>query len=246
MKRSISVILFLVLAVCSGVARDKKIASDNHGLVVRGEVLGLVREHKDDRILIHVKLNTRFTNQGTQPIILFKPAVDAHRSGYWLGGWSLYLTEEKAKQKDPIFADGYWESISGSDFYRNLSNKLDVEAPPSEQTKILAPNETWEFPDQFQIYFESEKHTRIPEHRTWEEMQEFSPRLWLSISYEISPWNVEYFKPNLIRKLSKRWKQFGSVLVESNRDDRLNNFVISSEAMPIDFSQAVANSAAPR
>ena len=65
-------------------------------------------------------------------------------------------------------------------------------------------------------------------------MQEFPSKLWLTVSYEILPWNVEFFKKDLISKLQERWKKYGNILLERD-SGRFNNFIISSSPMMIDF-----------
>lgn len=209
--------------------------AENYGLVVRGKVADLEVEKSKDAVLFYVKLDVEFINEGTEPLILFKPDVN---NRYWLGSWSLYLTQKDAKSGKDIFGDGYWQSVSSSESYRKLAERLDVKIPPSDYTKTLQPKESWTFSDDFRIYFEAEKRTRFPEHKTWREMHVFPSKLWLGITYELSPWNVEYFEPNLIRKLQKRWKQFGNVLVEEKKEGRFNHFHIESEPMFVDFGLA--------
>jgi hypothetical protein len=243
MKVAVFIISLLLLAGAQSPVQAENSGNkepENHGLVLRGQVVKLEVEQKRDAVLFHVQLNVRLVNEGTKPIILFKPSIDSRfekEGRYWLGGWSLYLTEG-AKDSKAIFADGYWESVIGSDFYRTLAGALDVKTPPADYTRTLQPGETWEFPDEFRIYFEAEKHTRWPEHKTWKEMQNYPAQVWLRIAYELSPWNIEFFKPDLLRKLSKRWDKFGTVLVKAKREGRFNHFGITSEPMSLDFSQA--------
>jgi hypothetical protein len=208
------------------------------GLVIRGKVTGLETVENDKNFVrFKVKLDVEFANEGSQPIILFKPDGDKNR--YWLGGWSLYQTEEDAKNQKSIFGDGYWQSVAGSENYRKLAEKLDVETPPGDYTKILQPKEIWSFADDFQITFEAAKSNSFPVRKTWKEMRELSSlKLQMRIIYELSPWNIEYFKPNLIRKLQKRWKNYGSVLVDKESEGTDSFFRYSSEPMTIDFNQA--------
>lgn len=229
----ISLFLLALFVTCAALPSFGQCGNENCGLVIRGRVTDLELERRKDELLFFVNLDVEFVNEGSQPIILF---TNEFPEGYWLGGWSLY--ENADTKSGAIFRDGYWQSIIGSDSYRELAEKLDVAAPPSENTKLLRPKEVWRFPDDFVLSFEAEKHSRFPEQKTWKEMQDYPSTLYLTISYELSPWNVEYFKPNLIRKLSRRWKDHGNVLVERVRDGRFNHFVISSERMLIDLSKA--------
>lgn len=242
MKRASAVLLLLLLpAAAQAFARGADCGgSETCGLVIRGEVAGLEVEKADDHVNFHVRLNVEFRNEGTEPIILFAPEFKDYsgerRSGYWLGGWLLYKTEAEAAGGRPIFSDGYWQSVSGSEDYRGLAEALDVKSPPGEHTIILRPGESWKSPDTFRIYFTTGEH--VSYRLKWEEMQAFPPRLWLVVEYELSPWNVEHFKPGLIRKLKRRWAAYGNVLVTKKKEDGFNLFRTESQPMLIDFSRA--------
>ncbi len=234
--RQFSIIVTIFLTLCFAQNSFAQCESEGCGLVISGKVTNLEVDRSDKTFVrFKVNLDVRFSNLGTEPIILFKPEFG---DGYWLGGWSLYQSEEDAKNFKAIFGDGYWQSVAGGERYRKLAEKLDVKTPPNDFTKILKPKDSWEFTSDFQISFEAEKHYRYPELKTWKEMQEFPTKLWLKTRYELSPWNVEYFKPNLIRNLQDRWKAFGNVLVSKEKEDRFNLFRYASEPMLIDFSQA--------
>lgn len=210
-------------------------SDENCGLTIRGKVLRAEADYSEkNAVKFKVWLDVEFGNEGNRPIILFKPEFD---DGYWLGGWSLYPDENDAIKGKAIFSDGYWQSNSRGDSERNLSEKLNVKVPPAEYTKILQPKEIWKFQDEFQIYFEKDKNA-FPPRKTWKELQAYPSTLWLRIAYELSPWNVENFKPDLIRKLRSRWNTIGNVLVEKEKEGKHNHFIISSAPMEIDFSQA--------
>lgn len=231
MRSTKSILLFAFLFLAS-IQIFAQCNTEDCGLVVRGNVIDLQREDTKDFVLFYVKLDVEFVNEGNQPIILF---TNEFPDGYWLGGWTLYENKDDEKA---IFGDGYWQSIIGSPAYRQMAEKLDVKTPPGNLTKILPPKASWKFKDDFRISFEAEKHTRFPERMTWSEMQAFPSKLWMTIVYELSPWNIEYFRPNLIPKLKERWKNFGNVLLEEDKESRFNHFRFNSEPMLIDFSEA--------
>lgn len=250
MRKAFPVLLLLLLACGQASAQERGAGGpepETRGLVIRGEVTGVEVERDKDSVKFYVRLNVEFVNEGAETIILFGPstyASDMPGERYWLGGWTLYANEAEAKSGRAIFGDGYWESVMGSDYYRDLAYSLDVKTPPESHTKLLGPKESWKFPDSFRIYFEAETHQRWPEKKTWQEMQAYPSPLWLRIHYELSPWNVEFFKPDLIRRLAKRWRKFGNVLVEKKKEGRFNHFHAASEPMPIDLSQAKPKAAA--
>lgn len=217
---------FLLLASIEIFAQCK---TENCGLVVRGKVFDLKVDRSDKNyVKFFATIDAEFVNNGTENIILFKPEFE---DGYWLGGRSLSVTETG----ESIFGYGLWQSVSGAESYRKLAAKLDVKTPPKDLTVILKPNEKWTLRSEMDIFFGSK--TLGLGTKTWEEMQKVPSKLWLSVSYEILPWNVEYFKPKLIRKLQKRWKDYGNILIEKEESSH-NHFIISSEPMMIDFSQA--------
>lgn len=203
------------------------------GLVVRGKVAELeVDRSEKDYVRFYATIDAEFINEGTENVILFKPEFE---EGYWLGGKSTSISEKG----ESIFGYGLWQSISGAESYRLLAAKLDVKSPPGDLTIILHPNEKWGLRSKTDIVFSAEEEMNtVPKKKSWKEMQEFPSKLWLSVSYELNPWNIEYFKPNLIRELKKRWKNYGNVLVEKEKEGRFNHFIISSEPMEIDFSKA--------
>lgn len=226
--KKFSIALFLV--ICFSLSVFAQCKDENCGLVVRGKVTNLEVDRSDKNyVRFYAAIDAEFINEGTENIILFKPEFE---DGYWLGGKSLSVTENG----ESIFGYGLWQSVSGADSYRKLAERLDVKTPLKDLTITLKPNEKWNLQSKTDIFFGAKK-LGLGE-KTWEEMEKFPSQLWLIVSYEINPWNVEYFKSNLIRKLKKRWKAFGNVLVENEKDGRFNHFIITSEPMLIDFSQA--------
>ncbi len=233
--------LFLIssILILFTVQTFAKCKTENCSLVLRGKIVDLEIDRSNKKnVQFYVNLAMEFKNESSEPIILFKPNTGNSylEDRYWLGGYSLYL---KQNEKPPL-VDGAWESIMGSPFYHELAGKLDTKTPSNEYTKILKPNETWYFDDKTVIGFSAEEEdiNSYPRRRSWKEMKELSSQFWLIVSYELNPWNVEYFKPKLIRKLRKRWKDFGNILIEKDSDSRFSHFTSSSEPMEIDFSKA--------
>lgn len=233
-------LILLFLIICFALSVFSQCKDVNCGLVVRGKVTDLEVERSEKRyVKFFATINAEFINEGTENVILFKPEFS---DGYWLGGRSLSVTETG----ESVFGYGLWQSVSGADSYRKLAEKLDIKTPPKDLTIILKPNEKWNLLSKTDIFFSAKEETiisnSISKERSWKEMQEFPSKLWLSVSYEILPWNVEYFKPNLIKKLQKRWKNYGNVLIDDEEEkeshNHFNHFIISSEPMLIDFSQA--------
>lgn len=233
----IKTVLVSFLFIIFTISASAKCKTENCGLVVRGKVTDLEIDHYiKDYVGFIVSLEVELKNESDEPIILFKPYVESQgMKYYWLGGRILRVE----KDEKPIYIEGQWESVMGSPSYRKLAEKLDTKTPSEEYTKILQPNETWKFEDKTFIRFSEkiEKYS-FSNNKSWEEMQELPSKLWLTISYELNPWNVEYFKPKLLRKLRKRWKKFGNIPIGKFNDSEFSHFNISSEPMMIDFSKA--------
>ncbi len=216
-----------------------KCETETCGLVVRGTITDIqIERSKQDYISFEIGLAMEFKNESSRPIILFKPNTNNSYfdDRYYLGAQSLFEIEtEKIVHID----GGAWESVMGSPFYKQLADKLDTKTPLPEFTKILQPDEVWSFADKSQLGFAvKEDKWGMDRRKTWGEMQQISSTLWLQVHYELSPWNVEFFKPNLLRKLAKRWRNYGNVAIEPKKDGSFNHFMISSQPMIIDFSLA--------
>src|SRR5687767_10705 len=110
MRKTAPVLLLLLLAFGQAFAQGKEgPGSETRGLVIRGEVTGLEVERDKNSVIFHANLNVEFVNEGTETVILFGPTISGSRDDpgmrYWLGGWSLYTTEEEAKTGREIFGD---------------------------------------------------------------------------------------------------------------------------------------------
>lgn len=230
-------LLILSILFVGSIQAFAQSSDEGHGLVIRGKVkeIETVSTEKGS-VKFKVALDVEFSNEGNKPIILFKPE---HEFGYWLGGWSLSIEDGKAPRRT-ILTDGYWQSLSGSKEYRDLADRLDVKIPPTEFTKILQPKEIWKLDSELSLAFDATG----PKYRccvAWDEVQTFPSKAFqMRITFELSPWNVEYFRPGLIRKLQRRWKNYGNVLVQSKKEDRFNLFRYTSEPILIDLSKAAA------
>lgn len=233
----IKLFIFSSILLVMAIQVFAKCKTENCGLLVHGKVVdSTIDRNVKDYVDFVVNLEIEFKNESDESILLFKPYIQSHGMRYWLGGKTISINRDDK----PIYIIGQWESVIGSPFYRQLAENLDTKNPSDKYTKFLQPNETWKFEDSTFIRFseKKEKYSSFSDNKSWEEMQELPSKLWLTVSYELNPWNVEYFKPKLIRKLRKRWKGFGNVLIEKDRDSRFSHFTISSESMEIDFSEA--------
>jgi len=133
--------------------------------------------------------------------------------GFWHGGSTLSTTLQNAKSNAFLFDVAAWESTSRDDGYQRLSQGLDQPTPPPTLTRVLKPGESWDWQTTVNLRFEATTNHRYPRVPTWEEMKTQPSPLWLRVSFEMWPFNVENFKPNLAAKLQKRWRKIGLLWV---------------------------------
>ena len=226
---------FLCLFLCAQISAQS--ANNGDGLLLLGTVSDLEVSRSTSAVAFTVRLKLELRNESLRPIILFRPEPMLGR--YWQGGWRIFAEPTK----ELAGSGGHWQSVSGSPDYLELGKKLDAKNPPPELTKILAPGDNWQFDDDCELSF-SYSRDAFSDNVTWAELQKYPSALWLSVYYELNPWNVEFrkFKPHLIRNLKKRWKAFGEVLIDDNAG-QFDNFNIASEAIAIDLSKARERSA---
>ena len=70
----------------------------------------------------------------------------------------------------------------------------------------------------------------------WEEIKRRTTPLWLRVSYEMWPFNVENFKPNLGGILQKRWRSHGLLYLDE-KVGRYWQAILTSEPIEISFNQ---------
>ncbi len=182
-------------------------SNDAHGLVLRGKALKTWTDRsRANYVDLRIDLSLKFSNTGTAPIIMMRPWHDGE---FWQGGSMLATTLQNAQSNAFVFDDAAWESISGDDAYRKLSRDLDQREPPPTLTRVLKPGESCDWQTTVTLRFEATTNHRYPRVPTWEEMKTQPSPLWLRVSFEMWPFNVEYFKPNLAAQLQKRWRKIG-------------------------------------
>ena len=203
--------------------------SEAHGLELRGTVMRTSRVRPTPRYVeIKIDLNLSFINSGTEPIIILRPWDDG---GFWHGASSLARTIDDAKANRSYFSDSAWKSVSGSGEYRKLANDLDQPLPPTSLTMILKTGESWNWQTSVTLRFQdTPKSYKVP----WEEMKSLMSPLWLRVSFEMWPFNVESFKPKLAAKLQKRWRRFGYLWIGAS-SGRMHLARLTSEPIELDW-----------
>ena len=190
-------------------------------------------EEKDIRCEVDLSLD--FTNQGKQPAIILQPYGEYE---FWHGASSLGLTKADFTYRNYAFTSAAWPSIYDTDEYRRLADALDQAMPPPNLTRVIAPGESWNWKTTIHIRFADENTcnalngVRIG----WKEIEKLSAPVWLEVSYEMWPFNVENFKKNLGGQLRERWKRYGVLYLEE-KARRYWFAHVTSEPIELDFQK---------
>lgn len=183
-------------------------------LLLKGEVL-TVRCSRDETKsnLCEVDLNLDFFNNSTNPMIILQPFGEYQ---FWHGATSLALSKADAEAYSDVYSMSAWPSIYNTLEYRQLGEALDQPTPPASLTRIIRPNESWQYQTTIRFHLAEENRCSgsTGVEIGWRAARNLTAPLWLRISYEMWPFNVENFKRGLGGKLRKRWKSYGELYLE--------------------------------
>lgn len=239
MRRDLSKQLSVVILVLVLCASAKAVGQKNYdGLVVRGNVVNVELVKSSTQLGVmegQIKVNLEFHNAGEQAVIFMLPSK--YRD-YWQG-MNLARNEQDALSSKFFANYGVLESISTSDDYRVLAELLDSAEPPPDLTRVLQPGESWFYQTEVFAFF-NEKPDRSSSHPNpvWDDVKSYASSLWMNVRLDVYPFNVENFKPDLARKLQRRWRRTGKFWVEK-KEGRFNHIHFRSEPFPLDITQAI-------
>lgn len=184
-------------------------------------------------------LNLEFANRDSGPLIILQPSGEY---SFWHGGTSLALTRAESEAHEFVYNRVGWPSFYHSPVYRQLAEQLDQPSPPAEVTRIIPPGNSWFWNTTVSFSFAAENTcdgvggSRIGAVIGWREIEKLSMPLWMRVSYEIWPFNVENFKRDLGGKLRKRWKDHGDLYLEE-KSQQYWSAHITSEPIQLDLRQ---------
>jgi hypothetical protein len=183
-----------------------------------------IKEIDRSSALIEIKLKMELVNAGGRPIIFLK------REPLFPGG-ALARKPDDFEVGNVLAADAGWPSNDIAPEWAALRGRLDRPSPPSSETKILAPNESWSMETSIRIVVptDSKRSTSSRKKETLATIQQLSP-VWLRVVCEVWPWNVEPLTTNrnklkFGRTLQQRWRQSGLLWLD----------VIYSEPIKLDL-----------
>lgn len=203
-------------------------------LILTGKALA-IRCRRGDKpyIRCEVDLSLDFSNRSNQSIIILQPQGDYT---FWQGGRSLALTKADSVANKYVYNSAAWPSVYGSENYRLLAEALDQATPPAQVTRTIGPGESWNWTTTIQLAVAEENSCSgsVGVEIGWKEIKKLSESIWLKVSYEMWPFNVENFKRDLGGQLKARWKKYGNLYLE----EKSNNYWfahLTSEPIELDF-----------
>ena len=201
-------------------------------LRLTGSVRQISCSKDSEYVRCKVDLSLKFTNTASTPVIILQPHGDYE---FWHGGVSLALSEKESSTNSFVYLSSAWPSVYRFPKYQKLANLLDQKVPPTGVTRVLPPNASWSWDTSITMGL-AEGNTcnqHVGVEIGWEEIKRLTAPLWLRVSYEMWPFNVENFKPNLGGILQKRWKSHGLLYLEEKKEGKHWHAILTSE--PIEF-----------
>ena len=182
-------------------------------LRLTGSVREISCSKETEYVQCKAELNLKFTNTGSTPLIILQPQGEYE---FWHGGTSLALSEKESSTNYFVYDSQAWPSFYRFPMYQTLANLLDQSAPPTGVTRVLLPNAGWNWDASITLNLREVNscNQHVGVEIGWNEIKQRTSPLWLRVSYEMWPFNVENFKPNLGGILQKRWKRHGLLYLE--------------------------------
>ena len=204
-------------------------------LRLTGSVRKISCSKDTDYVRCKVDVSLTFTNTGDTSLIILQPQGEYE---FWHGGTTLALSEKESRANSFVYNGGGWPSVYKTPLYQNLANLLDQNIPPAGITRVLPANASWSWDTSIQLNLQERNSCaqRVGVEIGWEEIKRQTAPLWLRLSYEMWPFNVENFKPNLGGILQKRWQSHGSLYLEE-KSGNYWHAILTSEPIEIPLNQ---------
>ena len=181
-------------------------------------------------------LNLSFTNLGNTPLIMVQPIGEYN---FWHGSTTLALTEKESRAHSYVYDSSAWPHVYRFPMYRKLAYLLDRPNPPADVTRILRAGESWNWITavKFALNEGNSCNQHVGVEIGWQEIKQRPEPMWLTLSYELWPFNVENFKPDLGETLRKRWEKHGLLFLDNEKLGRYSQAYLTSEPIKLDLSR---------
>jgi hypothetical protein len=212
----------------------KPTESKPQDLVLTGKARAIRCRRSDTKyIRCEVDLSLDFSNRGNHPIIILQPHEDYT---FWLGARSLALAKAGTEDYNRVYGSAGWPSFYDTEKYRLLGEALDQATPPPQLTRAIPPGESWTWLTTIQLALGEENTCSgsVGVEIGWKELKKLTAPVWLEVSYEMWPFNVEIHKPDLGGQLRNRWKKYGNLYLEE-KSNRYWFAHLTSEPIELDF-----------
>lgn len=209
-------------------------------LLLTGKVLATSCERTETKyVRCKIELSLDFVSQSNQPIIILQPHGEYE---FWQGARLLALTKAESEAHDYVYRAAAWPSFYKTDLYRELARELDQAIPPANLTRVIAPGDSWNWKTTIQLGLAADntcsESTGVE--IGWKEIKKLSSPVWLRVSYEMWPFNVENFRKDLGGQLRERWKKHGTLYLEE-KNDQFWFAHLTSEPISLDFQHVQLN-----
>lgn len=190
-----------------------------------------------DYIRCEAALKLSFTNISSTPLIMLQPIGEYK---FWHGANTLALSEKESRDYSYVYSSGAWPHVDEGPMYRKLADLLDQPNPPADVTRILKVGESWSWTTAVKFHLKEGNscNQHVGVEIGWQEIKRRSEPMWLTLSYEIWPFNVENFKPDLGATLRKRWEKHGILYLDDEKLlGRYSQAYVTSEPIKLDLSR---------
>lgn len=187
-----------------------------YSVTVRGQVASVeINQLPPSGVSIDVKLKLELINDGQKPVIFLKDKAPI------LVGYVLTKSSDNVSPANQLAFSFTGPGVDTSPEWASFRKSLDQPFPPSDNVRILMPNETWRLDDTVRIFLSTEAGNKSasPQNASWEVVQKLSP-VWLRIIFQAWPLSLESPKRDRSklmfgRKLQHQWKREGLLWLEA-------------------------------
>ena len=196
-------------------------------LVLRAKVLETKIDRTDEKYQrVNLKIETTFTNEGNEPIIILQPVQKYNRlENFIFSDISLYGNDQNYNN---------WISVGMAlpsvclGCNENLARLLDQKIPPDNFTKILKHNDSFSMGENYNFAMSLKTSSGI---YGWDEIERNNWKIVGRITYSMFPINLGKYGENFGHKLQKRWQKYGVLYVGAD-----THSLITSEKFEIDLT----------
>jgi len=203
------------------------------GLRLNAKITDLSCSRVANYVSCEIGLNLDFSNTSQLPVIFMKPFEENPEGSYTHCATYVAYTRTAASQDEFIDSSYFGSNYSGLQKYKVMANEIDQAEPSEKLFRTLKPGEVvaWKRKIQYTVSQEnacdSVIGSTIGTEIGWREIKKLNQPLWMRVSFELWPVDIERYKQNLGMRLNYKWEKFGSLWADE----------LVSEPFELDFSK---------